>query len=53
MVTFAKLITGAWGIKSDTKLTRGGVVTVCRRDGSSKQMVVGYEVSNGTPLQRA
>jgi hypothetical protein len=48
MVTFAKLMTGAWGIKSDAKLTRGDVVTVCRRDGSSKQMVVGAEVGDGT-----
>jgi hypothetical protein len=48
MVTFAKLRSGAWGIKSDTKLTRGDVVVVSKRDGSTKQMVVGAEVGDGT-----
>lgn len=39
--TYTKLRDGSWGIRSTTRVTEGGSVTVTKRDGTSKEERVG------------
>lgn len=46
-VTFSKLRSGAWGLRSEVELAPGAVVTVTRRDGSTSEQVVANLVFAG------
>jgi hypothetical protein len=45
MVTYAKLASGNWGLRSDAALTEGEQVVVSKRDGSTKTETVDFLVA--------
>lgn len=47
MTNYAKLNDGSWGIRSDKKLTVGQILTVTKRDGTSKSETVSRVVTSG------
>ncbi len=51
--TYAKLRTGQWGIRTTEKIVVGQRVTVAKKDGTTKQEVVGKIVWQGKGITLA
>lgn len=47
MITWTKLKSGDWGLRSTSQLQMGTSVNVTKKDGTSKAAIVGPEVWNG------
>lgn len=47
MITWSKLKSGDWGLRSTSQLQMGTSVNVSKKDGTIKAAIVGQEVWNG------